>query len=134
MTATTIRVISRGTDGSVCTKDYDSFQQIEAQYEKIGIDDCSTNLDLRGFPIFKGLIGPMTEPGGLAVYESPEIFEFLTKEWSQKKKKRRSKGESMEEAGLVGTKIAEDSDGQIFPPPAPKFTLASVNANLSVNH
>ena len=30
--------------------------------EIIIIDDCSTDLGLRGLPVFRGLIGPMPEP------------------------------------------------------------------------
>ena len=39
-------------------------------------------LDLRGQPVFRGLIGPMPEGKNVIRYESPEVFETLTKEWS----------------------------------------------------
>ena len=33
-------------------------------------------------PVFRGLIGPMPEGKGVVRYESPEVFETLTKEWT----------------------------------------------------
>ena len=44
--------------------------------------DCSTDLALRGMPVFRGLIGPMPEGKGVVRYETPEVFETLTKEWT----------------------------------------------------
>jgi hypothetical protein len=32
--------------------------------------------------VFRGLIGPMPEGKGVVRYETPEVFETLTKEWS----------------------------------------------------
>ena len=56
---------------------------------KVGVDDCSTDLSLRGKPVFRGLIGPIPDGKGIARYESPEVFETLTKEWSKAQAKRR---------------------------------------------
>ena len=62
-------------------------------HHQIGVDACSTDLGLRGMPIFKGLIGPMPEGKTIARYESPEVFETLTKEWGEEKPRRtRSRG------------------------------------------
>ena len=55
---------------------------------QIGIDDCSTDLALRGLPVFRGLIGPMPEGKTVIRYETPEVFESLTKEWSSAKSNR----------------------------------------------
>lgn len=85
----TIRVVTRASNGSLKTKDFESFDQLHTLHEKVGIDDCSTDLSLRGLPIFRGLIGPMPETKGVVRYESPEVFESLTKEWAAKKTKRR---------------------------------------------
>jgi len=46
---------------------------------------------LRGQPVFQGLIGPMPEGKNIIRYESPEVFETLTKEWSTAKISRRSR-------------------------------------------
>ena len=56
---------------------------------QIGVDDCSTDLGLRGLPVFRGLIGPMPEGKNVIRYESPDVFETLTKEWSSAKNPRR---------------------------------------------
>jgi hypothetical protein len=58
-------------------------------HTQIGIDDCSTDLGLRGLPVFRGLVGPMPDGKSIIRYESPEVFETLTKEWSAAKSARR---------------------------------------------
>ena len=93
-----IRVVTRESDGSLRTKDYDSIDSVIALHEQVGIDDCSTELTLRGFPIFRGLVGPIPESKKIARYESPDVFESLTKEWSQQKVKRRRRRKSTEDA------------------------------------
>ena len=85
----TIQVITRASDGSLKIKEYEDFDQLNELHEQIGIDDCSTDLSLRGLPLFRGLIGPITENKTTVRYESPDVFETLTKEWSQAKVKRR---------------------------------------------
>ena len=57
--------------------------------EIIVVDDCSTDLSLRGMPVFRGLIGPIPESKTVARYESPEVFEIMTKEWAAQKSRRR---------------------------------------------
>ncbi|MEM7456804.1 MAG: hypothetical protein AAF456_20845 [Planctomycetota bacterium] len=89
MAQKTYRMVTRAPDGSVRTRDFDSLDEIEKSYQQVGIDDCSTDLSLRGMPVFRGLIGPIPEGKGIVRYESPEVFEALTKEWSQKKTRRR---------------------------------------------
>ncbi len=88
-----IRVVTRAANGTLRTKEFNDFDEIGNLHEQIGIDDCSTDLTLRGMPIFRGLIGPMPESKTVVRYESPEVFEGLTKEWSQAntKRKRRRK-------------------------------------------
>ena len=78
----TFRVVTRGSDGTIRTKDYPSQEYLLKTHTQIGVDDCSTNLSLRGLPVFRGLIGPMSDEQGIVRYESPEVFETLTKEWS----------------------------------------------------
>ena len=85
----TFRVVTRGKDGSVQTKDFDNCEPLLKSHTQIGIDDCSTDLALRGMPVFKGLIGPIPEGKTVVRYESPEVFETLTKEWSKEGPKRR---------------------------------------------
>lgn len=81
----TIRVVTRGTDGQIRIRDYDSPEDLLKRHSQIGIDDCCTDLTVRGLPVFRGLIGPIPEAPGIVRYESPEVFETLTKEWSSPK-------------------------------------------------
>lgn len=78
----TIRIVTRGTNGEIRSKDYKHTDSILKMHSQIGIDDCSTDLGLRGMPVFRGLIGPMPEGKTIVRYETPEVFETLTKEWS----------------------------------------------------
>ena len=77
----TFRVVTRGADGQIRIRDYPSQDALLKRHSQIGIDDCSTDLELRGLPVFRGLIGPMPEGKNVIRYESPEVFETLTKEW-----------------------------------------------------
>lgn len=40
-------------------------------------------------PVFRGLVGPIPDSRAVVRYESPDVFEVLTKEWAAKKRKRR---------------------------------------------
>ena len=91
MAKKTIRIVTRAPDGAIRERDFETFDELEVQHETIGIDDCSTDLSLRGLPVFRGLIGPIPDGKAVVRYESPDVFEVLTKEWSQKKTKRRRK-------------------------------------------
>jgi hypothetical protein len=84
-----VRVVTRGTDGKLRVKEYNKPESLLKMHTQVGIDDCSTDLGLRGMPVFRGLIGPMPEGKNIVRYESPEVFETLTKEWSTTKTTRR---------------------------------------------
>lgn len=85
----TFRVVTRGSDGSLSIRDYPSIEPLLQVHLQIGSDDCSTDLALRGMPVFRGLIGPMPEGKNVVRYETPEVFEMLTKEWAVNKPKRK---------------------------------------------
>ena len=91
MSKNTTRVVTRAGDGTLRIKDYPSTDALLEFHTQIGIDDCSTDLALRGLPVFRGLIGPMPEGKDIVRYESPEVFETLTKEWSNIKPARRTR-------------------------------------------
>ena len=78
----TWRVVTRAADGELIIRDFDSPEQILRTHLQVGTDDCSTDLALRGAPIFRSLVGPMPEGRNVVRYESPEVFECLTKEWA----------------------------------------------------
>ena len=95
----TVRVVTRGADGKLRIKDYPTPEKLLKMHTQIGVDDCSTDLDLRGMPVFKGLIGPMPEGKNVIRYESPDVFEVLTKEWTLAKipRRRRRRAEEITE-------------------------------------
>ena len=57
-------------------------RKIQEPQTEYSIDDCSTDLELRGAPVFRSLVGPMPEGANIIRYETPEVFELLTKEWA----------------------------------------------------
>ncbi len=127
-----IRVITTASDGSQKTKEFESFDAIEAIHEAIGIDDCSTDLDLRGMPIFKGLVGPMPDGKNAVRYESPDVFEALTKEWTAMKPKRRKRRSAKEMAEAKALEEAQIAAGNGPKPkkkkvPRPRFPFGIVN-------
>jgi hypothetical protein len=91
MAKDTYRVVTRGSDGKLRIKDYAKSASLLKMHTQIGTDDCSTDLELRGEPVFRGLIGPIPEGKNIVRYESPDVFESLTKEWSTKKAARRTR-------------------------------------------
>jgi hypothetical protein len=97
MAKDTFRVVTRGPDGKIRMRDYDAPDTLLRMHTQIGVDDCSTDLDLRGQPVFRGLIGPMPEGKNVIRYESPEVFETLTKEWSAVKAGRRRRRANADE-------------------------------------
>jgi hypothetical protein len=97
MNKDTFRVVTRGPDGKLRIRDYDAPDNLLRMHTQIGVDDCSTDLELRGKPVFRGLIGPMPEGKNVVRYESPEVFETLTKEWSAVKSGRRRRRANMDE-------------------------------------
>lgn len=87
----TFRVVTRGANGELRIQDFPTQDTLLRLHTQIGIDDCSTDLSLRGLPVFRGLIGPIPEAKGIIRYESPEVFETLTKEWSSSQPSRRTR-------------------------------------------
>ena len=87
----TFRIVTRGDNGQLRIRDYPDKETLLEMHTQIGIDDCSTDLTLRGLPIFRGLIGPMSETKQIVRYESPDVFEALTKEWSAAEPARRTR-------------------------------------------
>jgi hypothetical protein len=89
MAKDTWRIVTRGPDGQLIIHDFESPDAILRTHLQVGTDDCSTDLALRGAPIFRSLVGPMPEGRNIIRYESPEVFESLTKEWATPKPPRK---------------------------------------------
>ncbi len=82
------RIVTRGPNGELRIRDYPTQEPLLKMHTQVGVDDCSTDLELRGMPVFRGLIGPMPEGRNIIRYEAPDVFESLTKEWSAAKAAR----------------------------------------------
>ncbi len=54
----TIRVITRGSNGELRIRDYDSPEELLKRHLQIGVDDCNTDLSLRGLPVLRGTHRP----------------------------------------------------------------------------
>jgi hypothetical protein len=67
--STTFRVVTRGSNGELRIKEYEKQDTLLKLHTQIGIDDCSTDLKLRGMPVFRGLIGPMPDGKEYVRYE-----------------------------------------------------------------
>lgn len=104
----TFRIVTRGSDGEIRTRDFDGPEAIFRSHTQIGVDDCSTDLALRGLPVFRGLVGPIPEGRNVVRYESPEVFETITKDWSKpragrsRRRNLQRKPETLGEAGPTG--------------------------------
>ena len=48
----TFRVVTRGADGQIRIRDYDNQEALLKRHSQVGVDDCSTDLGLRGQPVF----------------------------------------------------------------------------------
>ncbi len=97
----TFRVVTRAEDGSLQIRDYPTVDPLLQTHTQIGIDDCSTDLALRGMPIFRGLVGPMPESKTIVRYESPQVFESLTKEWTAKPNRKRTRRRTNKPDGVT---------------------------------
>ena len=84
----TYRLVTRGKNGELLIRDFPHGDELLRMHTQVGVDDCSTDLGLRGLPVFKELIGPMPDGRGVIRYETPEVFEELTKEWTVAKSAR----------------------------------------------
>lgn len=99
MPAQSVRLVTRDSAGSIRIREFAGFDELLNSHEQIGIDDCSTDLDLRTCPVFRGLVGPIPDGKGVARYETPEVFETLTKEWAGMRTRRRRRTASPQPAG-----------------------------------
>jgi len=83
------RVVMRSPNDELRMKDYLSRRALLSDYPQVGLDDSSTDLTLRGEPVLRGLVGPMAEDDNVVRYETPEVFESLTKQWFHEDQPRR---------------------------------------------
>jgi len=107
MAKDTWRLVSRSADGELVIRDFDSPQEILRTHLQVGSDDCSTDLGLRGAPVFRSLVGPMPEGRNIIRYETPDVFEHLTKEWAVPKPPRRRSRKPASEQATAPPELAD---------------------------
>ena len=91
------RVVTRASDGSFLMNDFGSEDALISEFDQIGMDDCHTDLTIRGLPVLRGLVGPMAD-GKHVRYETPEVFEELTKQWALSSSSQTDESEALEPA------------------------------------
>ena len=109
MPANLVRLVSRDSEGELRIREFTGFDELLSSHEQIGIDDCSTDLELRCCPVFRGLVGPIPDGKGIARYETPEVFESLTKEWASARIKRRRRRSSSTPAPVAPLVVMNNS-------------------------
>ncbi len=108
----TWRLVTRDATGELVIRDFDSAEGIQRTHLQIGTDDCSTDLDLRGAPVFRTLVGPMPEGRDIVRYETPEVFETMTKEWSLPRPPRQRVRRSATKPIAAGPTTAGPADSE----------------------
>ena len=131
MASKQILVVTIDSDGNPQERTLSSPEELTQEFEQIGIDDCSTDLSLRGFPVVRGLIGPIPESKTIARYESSAIFEIHTKEWAAKKTKRRRRTKAAIEAERAAQAAAQAGPAgpAKLPIPAPNGMFSAPTEN-----
>lgn len=107
------RVVTRATDGTLRIRDFPNSQPLLEMHTQIGVEDSSTDLELRGMPVFRGLIGPIPEGRNIVRYETPEVFETITKEWSATKIKRRRRRLVPSTDSVAGEPLADQAPANL---------------------
>lgn len=79
----TYRVVTKLENGKLHQVDYKDLKSMLEHYDQIGVEEDSYTMRLHGEPVFKGLIGPMSEGKSIIRYESPEVFAVCTEQWSK---------------------------------------------------
>ena len=114
-----ILIVSIDAHGMIQETTLESPDQLVEQYEQVGIDDCSTDLSLRGYPVVKGLVGPIPESRTAVRYETSKAFEQMTKEWEATKVKRRRRTKAVIEAEAAQAEQAAAGNPPASPPASP---------------
>ena len=83
------RVVSLSKNGRIVQKDYDDLAPIENLYTQIGVEEDSYTLRLHGEPVFRGLVGPLSDGASMVRYETPQAYALLTEQWSKDRRNGR---------------------------------------------
>lgn len=80
------RVVSLTKAGKIEESDFRDPGDIAKTYEAVGVEEDSYTMRLHGEPVFKGLIGPLSDGKNVVRYETPEAFALLTEKWAKRSK------------------------------------------------
>ena len=80
----TYRLVFKSKTGKIQEKEYADVKAIAREYEQIGVEEDSYTVRLHGEPVFKGLIGPMSDGTNGVRYETPAAFVQLTEAWAKR--------------------------------------------------
>lgn len=76
------RVVSRSETGEIVQRDYKDLRSLVKDFHQIGVEEDSYTMRLHGEPVFRGLIGPLSEGKTIVRYETPDVYATLTEKWA----------------------------------------------------
>lgn len=83
------RLVSYSQQEKFEETDFDSPDALSRRYEQTGVEEDSYTLRLHGEPVFKGLIGPMSDGPSTVRYETPDAFAAMTEIWAKQRRPRK---------------------------------------------
>lgn len=87
------RLVSLSPSGDQCVQDSTNPEELFKNYKLVAVEEDSYTMRLHGEPIFKGLIGPMSDGKNIIRYETPDVFAAQTERWSKTIKNGQSREE-----------------------------------------
>jgi hypothetical protein len=91
------RVVTMTKAGKFVEQDFQETAELANQFEQIGVEEDSYTLRLHGEPVFRGLIGPISDGPAVVRYEVPEAYAALTEIWAKTRRPRRRRQMPTEE-------------------------------------
>ncbi len=83
------RVVTMSKAGKFVEQDFQAPSEIATQFEQIGVEEDSYTLRLHGEPVFRGLVGPISDGPAVVRYETPDAYASLTEVWAKTRRPRR---------------------------------------------
>lgn len=111
------RVITLDETGKLRQTDYPSLASLLDVYEQTGVEEDSYTMRLRGEPVLRGMVGPLSDGKTIVRYESAAAYVILTREWAKRRNNR--------QPPPVG-----NADGNVSEEDAPNDESASENRSI----
>ena len=93
----TYRIVSVDEAGKFHEKDFPDATDVSRHFEQIGVEEDSYSLRLHGQPVFRGLVGPISDGPSVVRYETPEAFAVMTEIWAKTRRPRRRRKSDAEQ-------------------------------------